>query len=610
MAVSNDNSQADKSDPALDKALKRFKDSWDYSQKNWHDKWDRDNKLYDNERVYAWYEGVTNTFVPMVFSTIETMVAAFNNASTRFQFKSSDPRMGQSSDTIKAANGLIEEWWDEDQWDLIVEEGGRETFITGMAGNMVSWEGDHPHVESYAMRDMIVDPTIKHPAQLQTPGHYAGRRYFVRKGELDDYEVVDTDPDSKTHGELIPRYKKSKHDTGGAGSNMGQESDKESKEIWSGSVLGRADEDEIIEIWDVDRVVTVKNRKDVIEDVVNPYKQRHEFLMKQKYLNANLEASMDLEAAEKDANSRSKSEAKGVVPFFFFRNYRRLSLFYAKSEIDSIAKEQELLNDMTNMESDYIIRQLSPQRELEPKYSDFIDLVNNDPDTTYPFPPGTLVNIQPPVLQSNSFNNRLNLKNEIRETTAIDQVAKGAQNTADATATEVRAQLNQTGQRIQSKARIFEKDGFYWWGWILMKMMQLYVDEPLAVEVPGGGGMAVFDPAKFAEVDRVSVQLDVDAASKQEEERQAYLTAYQILIQDPTNNPEEIKRRILPKALPKLDQEDLDAITTPAPGQGLPQLPMGGPQGAMAGAPPEGAPPAPAAVPPEVAQPVEEVVNG
>lgn len=605
-------------DEVLEKALKRFEDSWTYAKDNWHKKWDRDNKLYDNERVYASYEGTTDTFVPMVFSTIETMVAEINNANVRFQFKTGNP-MTKYDDA--AVNGLISEWWDDDDWDLFIEEGSRETFITGMCTGFLSWEGDHPHLEGYAMRDAIVDPTVRKPADLQQPGSYAGRRYFVRKGQLDDYEVVDTDPNSTTYGQLVPRFKKAPDDASPA--TPGDEDDKQTKEeMYSGSTLSNAkdNQDEIIEIWDVDRVVTIKNRKYVIEDVVNPYKQRHQ----QKLLDQFLAEGMGPE----EAKLRSETECEGIVPFFFLRNYRRMSLLYAKSEVDSIAKEQEYLNDMTNMEGDFLIRQLSPQRELDPLYKDWIDLIDNDPDTVYPFKPGSLVNVDSPVMPPSAFQNRMNIKNEIRETTAIDQVAKGVQNVKDTTATEVQAQLNQSGKRIQSKARIFEKDGFKWWGWILMHMIQLYIDEPLVVEISGGARIskeealekygielpsnaAVFDPAEFAEVQTVDVSLDVDVENGKAEKQKAAREAFGAIIQDPTNNLPEAKRILYPKMF-DLDQDDINAIITPPPQPAMPG--MGGPEELMAMAggavepgamPPEGAP-----MPPEQGAPVpEEVAN-
>jgi hypothetical protein len=566
----------------LQLANKRFKDSWDYAKRNWHEKWDRDNALYDNERYDSNYEGTTDTFVPMVFSTIETMVAALSNAAPRFEYKSGNPIKKVDP---KAFNALVEEWWDQDQWDLVIEESYRETLTTGMTACMLSWDIDHPHIESFSMRDAIIDPTIKNPSDLQQEGAYAGRRFYVRKGTLDSYEIVDTDEESETYGELIKRYKSTRTDTNATGN--GEYDDKTMKEMFGASTLSSAkdDQDEIIEIWTIDRVVTMKNRNDIIEDVENPYKVKHRMQLLKKYL----EEAGEQTATPTDSNSitdedptakakqRADAEAKGVIPYFFFRNYRKLSLFYATSEINAIAKSQELLNDMTNMETDYIIRQLAPQKELDPQYNAYIDLVNNDPDTVYPFVPGSLVDRQVPVLPPNSFNNRMNIKNEIRETTAIDQVAKGAQNVKDTTATEVKAQLNQSGQRIESKARIYEKDGFYWLAWLLMKMAKLYINEPIIVEVAGSTqdnaetskkygleipkGCAVFDPKDYDDDFRPRVTLDVDSHNNKVQNQTAALEMYKVFIADPTNNLEEVKRRILPKAF-DIDQDDLDAIMT------------------------------------------------
>ena len=566
---------ASSEDKELKKTLDRFNESWQYAKDNWFEKWERDNKLYNNERAMPSYYGTTNTVVPMAFSVVETMVAEINNANIRFDFKTGNPLNKYDN---AAVNGLITEWGDADDWDLKIEEGSRETFITGMVANMLSWENDHPHWEQFAMRDCIIDPAVRTPADLQKPGAYAGRRFFVRKGQLDSYQIVDTDPESPTYGEMKPRFKKITSEP--VGSTM-QPDDKTLKEMFENATLqGASDKlDEIIMIYDVDRVITVANRTQVIESRENEFKERRRQKLFEKYAE-----QYDVLEAEK----RSKAEAWGIVPIFFLRNYRRTSLLYANGEIDSIAKELELLNDLTNMEADYIKRQLAPQKELSETYADWIDAINNDPDTVYPFNPGSLVPIPTPVLPANSFQNRLNIKNEIRETTALDQVAKGVGSSKDSTATEINAQLSQSGKRIQSKARVFEKDGMKWWGWILLNMIQLYVDEPMVVEVSGGtpmtkqealekynielpNGAAIFDPADFADVESVNVSLDVDVESNKSDRREAATNAYTVVIQDPTNNLDEAKRILYPLMFPELDQDDIDAIITPAPAQMLPE---------------------------------------
>jgi hypothetical protein len=602
-----DQTDKDQTDAAvLKKAMKRFEDSLTYQKDNWHQKWDRDNKLYDNERVQVAYVGMTDTFVPMTFSLIETMTTAIVNANLRFQFKTGNP-MKKIDD--KPFNALLGEWWDEDQWDLAIEEGSRETFTTGMAGNFVYWDGEsnQPRMESYAMRDMVIDPTLRRPAELQKRGAYAGRRYFVRKGQLDDVMIVDTDEESKTYGQLIPRYTKTVDDD--KAGDKGEADDKEVKEMFASSTLSAAkdDQDEIIEIWDVDNVVTIKNRKHVIENQVNPYKQRREQLLQRKYLeeaqNAEYDpetAADDMDKAIKEAEKRAKAEAKGIVPFWFMRNYRKLSLFYANSEVNAIAKLQELLNDQTNAENDSIIKPLVPQKELDPDYEDWLDLITDEMGVTYPFKPGSLVDRQTAQVAPTAFNNRMNIKNEIRESTAMDQVTKGVSAEKDATATEIKATLNQSGSRIQSKARIFEKDGFYWFGWILKEMAQLYITAPIVVTTPGSTmtpeeamakygielprGAGVFDPADFGDDVRVRVSLEIDEQNRKQEERRDATVAYTQLIQDPTNNIQAAKRILYPKMYP-LDQQDLDEIMTAPQHPAMPPLVGGAPAGDPAALP-------------------------
>lgn len=602
----------------LQETMDKFNDSFKYQKDNWHQAWERDQKLYDNERYDPHYDSVSDTAVPMAFQTVETMNAALNNSALRFDFESSDPLRRTSAAPL---NSLIDEWWDDDQWDLALEEGTREMLKVGMAGNMFTWDVDHPHLDHYAMRDMIVDPTVRNPADLQKPGFYAGRRYFVKKDSWKDIEVLDADPDSKTYGQLVPRYKASVADTTPAQDDGDDATDKALKEAFNSSTLSGAStkQDELIEIWDIDRVVTVLNRKEVIEDVENPHKARHRYMLKQQYA-AELGEEAD-EAAFAEAETRANQDAEGLNPFFFFRNYREASLFYAKSEIAFIWKLIESLNDQTNADLDIGVRQNAPQRELDPSYTDWIDLITNDPDVVYPFAPGSLRNIDPPVGSPNGLNNRMTTASQIRETTAIDAIAKGQAPSGDPTATQINTQMGQTNQRIESKARILEKDGIYWMAYIVFRLFQLYVDTELVVNVKGGDtddlkttitnalgeevplpdGSAVLDPADYQGKWRPKVTLEIDSNNKKLEEQQAAKETLAILLQDPTNNIEEIKKRVYPKAF-DLSKEDLDAIITPGEGQMMQQQMMAG------GMPPEGAPVDPMAqampLPPEEA--VEE----
>ena len=53
-------------DANLQKWLQKFDDSWLYAQQNYHQRWERNWKLYHNIRVKRSHDGVVKTFVPMV----------------------------------------------------------------------------------------------------------------------------------------------------------------------------------------------------------------------------------------------------------------------------------------------------------------------------------------------------------------------------------------------------------------------------------------------------------------------------------------------------------------------------------------------------------------
>jgi len=163
--------------------------------------------------------------------------------------------------------------------------------------------------------------------------------------------------------------------------------------------------------------------------------------------------------------------------------------------------------------------------------------------------------------------------------------------------------MGSSGERIESKARILEKDGFYWMAKILFRMVQLYVTEPQLVKVSGPSkrgkesgvfrgkklpqGTSVFNPAEFDSDFVPTISLEVDSKQKKEETQTESLQQYQILIQDPTNNLPKVKEIFYPKMF-DLDKADLDDILTPDPAQQMMGAPGGMPPEMAGQAPPMG----------------------
>lgn len=524
----------------LKKNLARFDASWEYARGAHHQRWEDAWKLYNNKRVHYNYKGTSNTFVPMTFGAIETMVAALGNGRPSFDY---EPEYPTQNDETEVLNTLVDNFWDRDQWDVKVVEIIRQMLMLGTAPAYLYWDVDHPRMVHFPIRDAIIDPSLVSPEQLLNGCGYAGRRYLTSVEELKEFEIVDADPKSKTYGEMKPRFQNLDQVHGEAtGSAGGAVMDKQLKDMFMGSTLTKPEgkQVEIIEIWDEDRVVSIANRSVVIEDIINPTKQ----------------VQID----------RNDPNPKGLIPFVFFRDYTDVSSFYGKGEIDPIKQHQEMLNDLTNQNVDAITLQLSPQVELDPSQASWINKIDNTPGRVYPFKPGTISWRQVPVIPANAFNERTNIKQEIREATAIDQISKGVSdtNSQNTTATAVRAQLNQAGQRIDIKALMLEKDGFYQLGVVLFKLIQIYVDKPALVKVATATGtdLKVFNPDEFLGNYRPRVQLDITAKQTKADEQQKAIQAYQMLIQDPTNNLQAAKKILYPRML-DLDQKEIEEIITP-----------------------------------------------
>jgi len=143
-------------------------------------------------------------------------------------------------------------------------------------------------------------------------------------------------------------------------------------------------------------------------------------------------------------------------------------------------------------------------------------------------------------------------------------------------------------------------------------MIQLNITEPMVVrasgqestaptefEMPSGdilnlpANTLVFDPDEYTGDWIPNVSLEIDSENKKAASKRDNLQEYQILIQDPTNNLEEIKKIYLPK-ISGLTAEEVERIITPvAPEPGMVD-PMADPNAAIEG---EIVPPMPTGVP-------------
>ncbi len=585
-------------DEALELVLKDFQAAWDYCNGSWHDRWNDNYSLYHGQRVKVGYEGITDTFVPMVFSTVETMTSALFGAKPKFNYLPPRSKPDQKTEIL---NALLDYYWDKDQWGIKVINTGRGYIMLGNGVDYFAWNGDHPVMVNIPLRDFFIDPT----ATSLENARFMGRRYLTSVEELKEFEIVDLDSPVETPildemgqptGEveqsynMKPKYKnlnKIKHpsvkQTDYGAQNVGAETtDQQEKNMFYGSTLkDTSDQVEVIEWWGwcmrdgkmEEWVVSVANRQVVIEDTENYFKTK--------------------------ARANGDEFPKGIMPFAAARNYVDQSLFYAMGDVDFIADQQELLNDVTNQNIDSVTFTLNQMYTLDPEYGNQINEVENLPGAVYPFKKDALVPVQRGTVPPDAFNERVNIKNEIRETTASNEIVKGASSEGGkATATEIQAQVAGASNRINLKITQIENEYFHRMARIVFAMVRLYVTEPMMVRIVGqdGARWEQFDPAEFADGEyEPRVQLDIAIEQQKQEQAANAKELLAAFLGDPEVNQSELKKLVLARGF-DLDPDEVDALMTPDPMQMQQQMAMGG---MMGGATPGMTPDPMSEIPPE-----------
>lgn len=578
MAERNSKSRKDSN---LQKWLQKFDDSWLYAQQNYHERWERNWKLYHNVRVKRSHDGVVKTFVPMVNSMVNTMVAALFNNNPTVKYIPNHPDQEQDTAVL---NEIYDDFARKDNWVQKNKINGKQGLITGNFACFYEWkddkEGGYVHKEVVPIRDMIIDPQ----SHSWRDWRYVGRRYFASKKKLKEEKIWDFEKQKE-----VKRFK-NLDEVQPSGSITDYESDKVKKDQTLGATApGDKGIVECVEIWTRSKVVVIANRNTIIEERENPYyrlEKAHFERQKAEYELDMLEYEQNLAQwqAERtytftttgqdigeypvekpEFKAEFNEEMAGFLPFAHGRDYEDISLTYGDSDVDIIADQQELLNDMTELNIEAVLYQLYPEKTLDPKFANWASDLNPKPGKIYPLPNGAMVWNTPPTIPVNAFNERLNIKDEMREATAISEVTKGVSTADTTTATEIKAQVGQADQRMTEKAQTLANDFFFQEATIVLKMLQLYAPDKLYVRTIQDANVTFteVDMSKFVGEYTPMVTLDVQKRYEEAKQQQAYIDAFQMIIQDPTNNLQAAKQILYKKMMPSLSDEEIEQIITP-----------------------------------------------
>lgn len=558
-------------DPVLSKFLKFFTDSWTYAQQNYHQTWERNWKLYRNIRTEKNHPGTIETFVPMVNSTVNTIVASLFNSNPSVKYI---PNRADQNEETDILNDVYQDFARRDGWALKNKINGRQGIITGNYFAYYEWQPDDAggfvHKEIIPIRDAVIDPNARNIAEAK----YVGRRFFTSKKALENALIFD--PETQ---KTVKRYKNLENITENAtDGGLDAQSDKAIKDTALGSVSPtKGSQVEIIEIWTHDEVAVIANRTTIIEHRENPYYTLNKSKFEQRRLEWEIKRLQTLQetAGAEDIgefNEEFNKENAGLIPFAHGCDYPDVSLIYGSSDVDIIADEQELLNTLTDLNVEAILYQLFPERRIDPKFAGKVDNLDPAPGKVYPLPTGAMDWQTPPNIPTNAFAERNNIKGEIREAASVSEISKGITATDSTTATEIKAMLGQADIRIREKADNLAQGFFMQEATIVFKLLKLYADDNYMIRKVGEDGIDFeqVDMARFTGEYTPMVTLDIQARLEQSEKQEAYTNAYQMIIADPTNNLAEAKRIMYPKMMPDLSQEEIMAIITPDQ-QALPQ---------------------------------------
>ena len=560
-AKSSDDGINKEKDKTLSKYMRMFDASWTYAQQNYHEVWDNNWKLYRNIRVKRNHPGTIEAFVPMVNSTVNTIVATLFNSNPSVQYIPNHP--DQEADTA-VLNEIYQDFARRDGWALKNKINGRQGIITGNFFAYYEWRqdnnGGYVHKEVVPIRDAIIDPQ----AHTLDDARYVGRRFFTDKDQLKNATIFN----AKT-GKMERRYKDLDEITPGGGlGGVDTESDKNKKDQALGATApGNDKQVEIIEIWTHKKVAVIANRSVVIEERENPYFALMRSKFEQRKLEHEIERLTVLEQTGQDIGEFDEkfNEDCGLLPFAHGCDYQDVSLIYGSSDVDIIADEQELLNTITELNIEAVLYGLFPERRIDPKFAGKLDNLDPAPGKVYPLPAGAMEWSNPPVVPTNALAERTNIKGEIREAASVSEISKGITATDSTTATEIKAMLGQADIRIQEKAENLANGFFFQEAKICFKLLQLYADDTYMVRTVGDAGVEwqEVDMTRFMGEYTPMVTLDVQKKLEKAEQQEAYTAAYQMIIADPTNNLQAAKEIMYKKMMPDLTSDEIKRIITP-----------------------------------------------
>jgi hypothetical protein len=528
----------------VDRVTAGYKSSSTYIENFYKSMWADMRKLYNSERVLVGYNGISDTFVPMAYSTVEALVASTAGDKPMVEYVPTKPEQDTNTEVL---NNLFSYYWDLDGWTLKTIQHSRGLFKLGSSVMYAYWNIDHPCIELIPINDFFIDPTTTF-FNYQNAG-YMGYRFLAKKSDLEDEKIIDP-----LTGQLTDKYMNLNklNDR-----NDEDQTSQEEEDIHRGSTLDKEaqkDQVEVLCYFTLDAIVYVGNRQEVIYYDVNPFKTRQQYL--------------------------GYENPKGMYPFMFDAFTPEENQLYGRSILQPILKPQELLNDLTNQNVDAVSWSLDPEMELDPMYSDYLDKIKSATGNVYPFKPGSYQPVPKLPIPSSVFNERTNIKNEIREATAIDELIKGSITSQRTTATEAKIQTAQAGKRFDLAVSALENGGYYQMAKLVYQLIQHYVTTPTMLRVVGKNGVEwqKFDPQMFKGDYEPRVKLKVTLDNEKDMKTRDIKEMFSAMVGNPYIDERELTKYVIQKGF-DLEPDEAAQLVKPQEQLSQESQAQGKPQG-------------------------------
>lgn len=533
--------------------MRDFNKARAYVSEHYQDVWSKSFKAYNGIRTKRGYAGVADEFVPETFAIVESLKSSI--AGTKPKFKYLPLTEEQEQDTT-ILNELVDFYWSRNNMTEKMLNWVGDMIIYGNGIFMVSWEKDYPLIKHIPLSDFFVDPAATHLNRPEEPGYarYAGYRYLTGLNDLKEEKRINVDT-----GELEARYKNLDKISLG---DTSDEMDKDRKEKFLGSTFGKdaiTEQVEIIEYYTRRKRIMIANRDTVILDEPTPYyKEAKE-----------IPVITELDG-EQIASTRTIPEIQGFLPFAILRNYVDSNLFFARGDVEIILPTQEALNDTASQKRDNVAYALNNMWQIDPRFKHLAEQIKSAPGAVFPIPKNALTVVEKDDVSPAADTEITRLTQIMRNATAADAAVQGvAQKFSRTTATEVQAQLNQASMRFTTKVQNLEDEGFAQLSRIIFKMIQIFVDQQLAVRIVGRDGVTwkTYDPERFTGEYEPRVVLESTADAEMAALSQAMQTVAGFSINNPMVNQQVFLEKMYKTLLGKyLTEDDITAmLTAPQP---------------------------------------------